>query len=175
MGIMAGILAGPWILGRFLPDTYQRLFVGGQAVQEQLTTFDQQRQHKRQGIIQSGASPTALAEFDQQSQPDRQLLETQLQLTRVTKANQWLGQSVAMLFVVIFLLFAEKRINQPIRRGRLQTARHALLAVWIAMALAGPMFRHVPLVFAGLLVLLAIVATLAPIDSEKGSRLKAEG
>lgn len=155
------------MLGRHAPEWHNRLFVGDQSAREQLATFDKQFHQKRHRVAESGATETALNEFDRQHEPKRQLLELKVQLARANHARRLFSQAFAGILAVAVVLVVERSVKRTHYYKRLKTARHALMAVWMTVMIAGPLTQELPVVFTALLILIVLAAPLIPAGSPR--------
>lgn len=169
-GLAGGLLLGPHVLGRLNAGLYERLFVvGGQGATElaALRAVDLERQLRMSG---AGTSEAGVAEFIVQADARRRARAAAI----VTVHLDWLrARWHALVFAVLCVSILETRFRggaEGVRTGRrgLATARHALLAVWLGLALAQPrLLGGVPVLFIALLVLVASLAALIPLGRRR--------
>lgn len=138
VGAVAGLLLGPWVLGRFGPGLYEQWFVGGQEVRKVLEAFDRKVQQQRQRLEGVGATETALTELDAQERPQRRMLERELEEARDATAQRWEGRAGAVVLSLVLVAVAESLARTAGVRGWLARGRYALMSVWVAMLLACP-------------------------------------
>lgn len=92
-GIVLGIVLGPALLGRVMPEVYQRIFVGADAARKELLSFEDQAKAQKleqeaqfvkqiNDLQQSGVSEAALDELKAKQDLQRQELEQKQELTR---------------------------------------------------------------------------------------------
>lgn len=167
-GLTLGLVLGPWVLGRYANGAYQRWFMAGRDNQKALEVFDQDTRDRRGRLADSGVTPQAMAAFDLSRTPQRDAMEMRVQLAQETRANQLFAQMAAVVGAVAAIMLAESLVKDQGVRRRLATARYALLAVWLAVTLASSMWRRMHIVFALMLVIVAVSAALVPIGRRGG-------
>ena len=158
VGLLAGVLGGPVVLGRCAPGIYQRVFLGDHQAQKELDVHDQRYSRQRLKLAGSGVTDAALIEFDQRHQPQRQLIELQLRLAQTAHTNRLFGRLAALMLALVLIMVASRFVQRTELRCRLTTAIHALAGVWLALALAGPTWRHVPAALTFMLVAVALTS-----------------
>jgi hypothetical protein len=161
-GILLGVLLGPAVLGRVSPATYDKLFVGAAAIQEERQALDTQLQRDIQRLAATGVSETAIQEKIQAAQAKQGEFQKQIEQAREGRAGRAAGIVVVLLIVMILETLVDPR-NLWLR-ARLATARYGLIAIWLALLLAQPaLIRALPLPFIALLTAIALVVALVPL------------
>lgn len=161
-GLLLGLLAGPWVLGRAAPDFYARTFVGGTTQLKELA----QTQHElalRRAVVLETKSETVLADFELEAAAkvrpliqawEKAKLERSQELQRIMSA---VALAIACIMGLEALLLGQWQ-------HRAMSARYALMALWLAMLLAQPaMLAELPMVLVLLLVLVAGASVLLPL------------
>ncbi len=172
-GIVLGVLLSQAVLGRFAPSIYEDAFVGGAEQREMLdanqATLKQQAQTLEEIGVTDAAIPEHLLQIKQQ--------EIAWQVAKEQHLTTLAGWTTSLMLAVIAVMIIESlmspdtsdttgsgRLIVSPALGRLITARYALCAVWIAITIAQPrLVEHLPIVFAGLLVVVAVAAALVPL------------
>ena len=163
IGAIAGVTLGPMGLARVVPEAYQRAFVGGGQPQQELDTFDRDVLERRQRLEKTGVTSPALVEFNERHQTDRNLIEVRVLLERRQHLERLIGWAVGLVLAVVVVMGIESLLTGP-SVHRLAISRHALIAVWLTLMLAQPkLIESVPIVFTGLLVLVALAVSLVPL------------
>ncbi len=171
-GIVLGILLGPGVLGRIRPGLYGRLFVGPSTdlVVAKFSRHLAETNQARQNLIASGATTApALEEFDQRQQ--REVAGFQKQFDEIAAAQQAHaarlgGWALALVLATMAVMVIESVVDEQAARarGRLATARYALMALWVALLIAQPaLLKIVPPVLLIGLIVVAVAAALVPL------------
>ena len=173
-GIVLGVLLGPAVLGRLAPSVYEDAFVGGaeqkQALLENKTEVEAQAQTLEEIGVTEAAIPEHLLQIKQQ--------EILWQAAKQQHLNTLVGWTTALMLAVIAVMMIESLMSPDTQTnnafvvspalGRLATARYALCALWITIMLAQPkLLTQLPILFAGLLVIVSIAAALVPLGPAK--------
>lgn len=172
-GIVLGVLLGPAVLGRLAPTVYEDTFVGG-AEQRQLLEDNQSAvEEQAQTLEEIGVTDAAIPEHLMQIKQQQIAWEVARQQHLTTLA----GWTTSLMLAVIAVMMIESLMSPDLSdkgsggrlvvspaMGRLITARYALCALWIAVMLAQPkLLSQLPIVFAGLLIVVAVGAALVPL------------
>lgn len=163
-GIVVGLLLGPGVLGKLAPTAYDRLFVGAAAIEKEQREIEAQLTRQIEGIVAAGASEAAVQEKLKEADRRQAVLRQELENARQQRVGWSAGTVLAILIVMIIETLIDPR-NLSLR-ARLATARYGLIALWLALLLAQPsMGRSLPLLFAGLLAAIALLAALLPLGN----------
>lgn len=169
VGVLLGVLLGPGVLGRFAPAVYDRIFVGRESVR--LITDEMQRLQAEtlttaERIQASGASEEALVEALAPGREKAAALQERLIAVVEAERASRRGRVTAIILTLVAIMVIETLV-QPTGatlRGRLATARYALIALWLAFLLAQPhLLREIPIAFLIGLIAVALVAALTPL------------
>lgn len=177
-GIFLGVLMGPAVLGRLSPSIYENTFVGGAELTEQIAQSQAQSRLNIQSLEQAGVTDAAIPEQLVLGQNRLVVLQAQLQQAQQQRLTELTGWTTAMMLAVVALMMLEAlvspdtSIDRPTQvapaLGRLITARYALTALWLAVMIAQPkLLAQLPIVFTGLLIVVALVAALVPLGPGK--------
>lgn len=159
VGVVLGVLLGPAVLGRISPDTYRAWFVAPQMNVEDLQGMASQLDK----LGGTGVTEVAVREKTES-------LQRELNAKHVAFQEQAHSRPLGLILAVLLLMVVESLLDSgsPLR-GRLVMARYGLVALWLALLLAQPgQLRSVPVVFVGLLVVVAMVMAALPIG-KRGS------
>jgi hypothetical protein len=159
-GLIAGILLGPAVFGRFAPSAYQSIFPSIAQARQRLIQLDASLAEARQRLTDIGVTDTAFIEVELRLLPQRQAL--QVELIRAQRSSSRLITLLAALGVamVVEVVVASYRRTQ---RRRIVRTRYVLAAVVLALALAQPeSLELLSLPFLMLLTLVIFVAAWAP-------------
>ncbi len=199
IGLVLGLLAGPWVLGRVMPGLYQRAFVGAVAQQKAyeqherditgaLETFDAETRALLDNLKKTGVTDIALQEKQNQRDEARQQYEMrqiasglplQAQLENAQRRHTLqlaalklsLMLAVAMLMVLEAMLEPRAVTGLAASRGRLASARYGLVAIWLAMVLAEPTaLVSAKLLFVVGLTVIALALVFMPLGWMRRSR-----
>lgn len=179
-GILLGVLMGPAVLGRLAPSIYEDAFVGGADLARQLREDQALTQEQAETLDQIGVTDAAIPEQILQRQQQEVVLQAQLQQAKREHHASLTGWTTALMLAVIAVMMLEALLGPETKAGtptqvspslgRLVAARYALTAVWIAIVIAQPqLLAALPIVFAGLLIVVALGVALVPLGP-KGSR-----
>jgi len=177
-GILLGVLMGPAVLGRFAPKSYENLFVGGADLARQLETQRATTAEQLQTLEQIGVTDAAIPEQLLGRQNQQAVLLAQLQQAQRQRLDTWSGWATAIMLAVIAMMMLEALVAPDLRSagptqvspalGRLATSRYALTGLWLALMIAQPkLLAQLPVVFAGLLIVVAAGAALMPIGKKQ--------
>lgn len=206
-GVVLGVLLGPAVLGRLMPDQHDVLFVGSgdtgaleqaQAELEDFLTNTERREAKINEIIAQyelvGAEDDSIAiakeeqivaltnSFADEEEALRGavvLAQGEVEVRRQTQREKLSGMAMAML-LAIAALFATESILSPQRDeleqgraalspmlSRLVTVRYGLMAGWLLLMLAQPIWlRGIDPIFGGLLLAVVLVVGLVPLGKK---------
>jgi preprotein translocase subunit SecF len=177
-GIVLGVLLGPAVLGRLAPSTYEDAFVGGRQFTQQIDEKAAAAEEQVRALDGTGATPVAITE--QLNQQDFQLIELRAkkQQAQQDQLASLTGWTTSLMLAVIAMMMLESLLSPDTRStgsfeispslGRLVTARYALCALWIAIMLAQPkLLSQLPIVFAGLLIVVSLAVALVPLGPKK--------
>lgn len=173
-GILLGVLAGPAVLGRLAPAAHRAMFDGPDVAAieaerdasetrffEDVEGLDVTKQYVEDQIAQIRAVADAKIEDGRRRQIER---------VAVLSAALLLGLVVTMLLESVLAPEPDRqgRAVVPPTLGRLITVRYALAGLMVAVLLASPVVLWaMPLVFAGLVIVVALGAGLVPLGGGK--------
>ncbi len=177
-GIVLGVLLGPAVLGRLAPSVYEDAFVGGADIARQLAEDRAQTLQQLDALEAIGVTDAAIPEQALQAQQQEVVLLAQLQQAQHEHLASLTGWTTALMLAVIAVMMLESLFSPETQNagafevspalGRLVTARYALCALWIAIMLAQPkLLAQLPIVFAGLLIAVALAVALVPLGPGK--------
>lgn len=173
-GVLLGVLLSPAVLGQLSPRTYDAWFVGGGeeaamvAAEERAIGADLDR------LRAIGVTPVAIQEELSRRlntlAPLKMTVE-QAQAERAAALQGWMTGAVLCVLIVMAIeavTAPNVEEGQPASvsptTGRLKSVRYALLAVWVALAVARPAaLADLPWLFIALLLLVALAAGLVPL------------
>lgn len=168
-GVVLGVLLGPAVMGRFAPNVYGVLFIGGRDESQALAAFDAETRSLEQQLALTGVSVEAgeqlLDERLVESEPLRAVLDT----ARATHALRLLQAMIAIVVAMLAVMVIEPLIAPgSAARQRLATARYALAAMFAVLALARPQWvLQLPWLFLALLLAVAFVAVFVPLGRRR--------
>ncbi len=164
LAVVAGLLLGPFMLGRLHQPTYNRLFVGVDPVKQiELEAATAEYVDKRQRLQATGVTPDALIELDDNHAATVEPLVAAM-ARDMQKHTYGLWQLLGALVVAVLAIMVIEAVVSAHRRAGLVTARYAILSVWVTIALAQPtMLAELPLLFTLLLIGVAVAAALVPL------------
>ncbi len=173
-GVVLGVLLGPAVFGRVLPDVYEKLFVGGVEQARQIEAAQAEQADQLQRLEDTGVTEVAVQEQALVLGQQMAVLRAQLEQARRDRLDVLVGWSFALMLSVVALMMIEALISpQPQAEavtavspmlGRLVGARYALTALWIALGLAQPaLLSKVPVLLTGLLVVVCLLASWVPL------------
>jgi hypothetical protein len=164
-GLVLGLLLGPAVLGRLAPQRYLALFPSVESARADLEAFDRNLSDLARQLAATGATGAAADELRVQMAPQRLPL-----VTALIEAKRSAGRLPAVTLALAALMVIEAAGGSVLAR-RLVTVRFALIALWIALLLAQPAaLADVPIAFAGLVLVVALVAGLVPLPRRSGAR-----
>lgn len=172
-GIVAGLLLSPAVLGRALPETHADWF-GGTTTQEleaALLAHDAETAAGIERIKDTGVTKDYVEEYLAERRAKKaEILRqpTDSAVLRVAPMSTAIVLALAAVMLLEALVAPQpgggNRTVVSAAVGRLVTVRFALLAAWIALTLAQPATLYsFPVLFGGLLILVALVAGLIPL------------
>ncbi len=180
-GVLLGLILSPAVLGNLAPSTYNRLFVGGENVRQQIMSYQQTQQQdiqkKIKDIQSSDASKAAIAELRQRllaGSGDAAKLKFQLATARAEHFAMLIGRMNALVMALLAIMVLEVVVSPEAKAGRavivpravnrLITIRYALLALWIALGIARPaLLARTPFIFVVLLIGVALLVAFIPL------------
>jgi hypothetical protein len=176
-GIVLGVLLGPAVMGRVLPGVYQDVFVGGADIARQLNEQQTQNDEQLKRLTDTGVTEAAIDEQGLMLGQQVAVLRAQLDEAQRARLDALRGWTSALVLAVIAVMMIEALVSPDVKAGaaarvsptlgRLVTARYALVALWIAVVLAQPrLLTQLPIVFAALLILVALGAALVPLGKK---------
>ena len=171
LGIFAGILMGPWVFGRWCPDTYERWSIGGVQERRAVEASDKQRAMQRQRLEGTGVTAAAIEEFDRVHHLQHDLLAAQLDLARAKHLQRLAGRAAALVLALAAVMFVEAcSAGRAVPHGAMGI-RHVLWAVWFALVLAQPgVLGELPVVTVSVLVLIVVLQGWVFQKKERGCR-----
>jgi hypothetical protein len=162
-GIIAGVLLGPGVLGRVLPEVYDRWFVGGREAAMNVQALEQKRAELLVQIRATGDDAAAAA-LEQEMSARLAMAQATLQQAMRSHSDRALGFVLALAVAMVVLMSAEAALaSDSPWRSVLITARFLVIAGGAALLLAQPqLLRGVWWLGAvGALVLAVVLASLA--------------
>lgn len=174
-GVVIGMLLSPAVLGRVAPGVYDGLFGSGGSEASRLVAAEDVRiAAELEGLRLTDATDVALREHEARQ------IEATLPIRMRAAEEQAAGERTRLGWMMALILGAAvvmaleslvspsategERVVVPPTLGRLITARYALIAAWLALAIAQPaLLRSLPLVFTALLVGFALLVALVPL------------
>ena len=167
IGIVVGVLLGPWCLGRTAPQRYDRWFFGTGETTRELDGYDRKANDVLERLANTGATAAAVAEEQHRMDRERERILEEIQNQRDEYLKTLLGRTQALIVAMISLMVIEGIFSPsratPQTRGTasLATARYALTAVWLALTLAQPaLLTGVSVLFVILLVGVSLAGAL---------------
>jgi len=177
VGIVAGVLLGPIVLGKAAPDNYQAWFVGGADEQVIIDNYLEEREAEKQRLLKTG-SDSVLDVFEPETEAQLRIYEGKRALAQLEHESVYRSRMTAILLAVVGLMLLEvfmvtgaSNMVDAVRfSGKVATARYALVAVWLAMLLAVPsQLRELPIVFTILILVVAAAVAFAPLRGKPAS------
>lgn len=187
-GAVLGILLSPLVLGRVAPGWYDAAFRGGGEAGAIVDQADAEIEAELERLKATGVSEVALAEHRarrmEATLPQR-LEAMEARWRRERTVLGWMTGLIvaAVLVMAIEALVAPAPPAEPTQRpgsqavvlrpaqGRLKTVRYALLATWLALAIAQPtLLKQMPLTFTLLVIVVGLAAGLAPLGPRRESQ-----
>ncbi len=177
-GILLGVLLSPGVLGRAAPALYENIFVGGSDIALQIAEDQALVDKQIRDLEQIGATDAAIPEHLIRLEDRQVVLQAKHQQARAQRLNKLTGWTTALMLAVIAMMMLEALVSPETNAdqttavspalGRLVTARYALTALWLALAIAQPkLLAQLPILFAGLLIAVALTAALIPLGPGK--------
>ena len=176
VGILAGVLLGPGVLGQIWPGGYDRLWVGSGPGRQELVTYDRNQRELLTRLEQSGVTAEAVIEKRAAIETGRIPLEAKV-LVAQKNHRAWLqGRAAALVLAVLVIMVIEAMLSTMSAtiwqkmRHRLVTLRYALMAVWITLLLAEPaaITEGSMITFVALLVSFSLLIAYVPLPGWKG-------
>lgn len=164
-GIFLGIALSPAILGRLSPATYDGLFLGGGEAAAELRREEAALQAHAELLQGAGATGVAAEELMLRETERLAPLRVQVDLATREREATVRGWIFALVAALAGVMVAETLLSPNTRRlPGLVTARYALLALLVALAIAKPaLFGQIPLILAGGLFVVALAAAWVPL------------
>lgn len=177
-GLVLGVLLGPAVLGQAAPGVYERMFVGMGEATADLREAEAAHASALRDLQETGVSDAALAERAVGFEQQRMLLQARAEQEQVTHLGRLTGRMLALVFAVVGVMVIEALVSPqpngggrqvvPTAVSRLVTIRYALAALWLMVVVAQPaMLGQLPVVFAALVVLVALGAAFVPLGKGK--------
>jgi lipopolysaccharide export LptBFGC system permease protein LptF len=187
-GIVAGVVAGPWVFGRLAPRQYDKLFVGTYDAQrifkadwDALADFDEQTRRQLDSPALKAATPEARQSHEQARAIERLDIEiamlqsdVRLRITEEHHRRAIHGYMLALLLTVLVLMVLETFLDPHATgrpraiRNRLAAARYAAFGLWLALVIAAPAgLAAIPLPFLALAIVVALAAALVPMPQRR--------
>lgn len=172
--MLIGVVLSAPILGNLAPAVHDRLFVGGGEIARQLEQRMEEHEQNIQALRETGVTEPALDEHRQRFEQEIAPLQLELEQQRRARAGELGGLAHALIVAVFLVMVGEAlvgprpsgggRVAVPPALSRLITVRYALIAGWLALAIAQPgVLRGVPVVFLLLLLVVAGVIAFMPL------------
>lgn len=172
IGLGLGILLGPFVLGRFSPELYEKMFPAGQAA-EALAIAEEEAEQKiiRAKTFQEESDVTPdyiniiIDDINAELADLREALHS-------ARANIQAPRRTALLLAILVIMGLESALTAPgsAARRRLTIARYALAAVLLGLLLAVPWpLNAMSMVFFGLLLLIALAAAFIPMGKRSSN------
>jgi hypothetical protein len=159
IGVIVGVLLGPAVLGRLAPDTYARLF-GDVSLRFKAASFHEVTVDTLEDLHKTGVTEVRPAEVAEQRAREEAYILKPLH-DRVAVLNSRMN---ALVMAVLVMIILESILASAVWRRRLAVVRCALMAAWLALALAHPtLLADLSWPFVILLVIVALVAALVPL------------
>ena len=170
VGLLAGLVLGPGVLGWVHAGSYDRLFVGvGSALHEQLRESATTYAVSRDRLAATGVTGEALDELEQQHLAEVQPIAAEI-AGRYEARLALLRSIMSATVIAVLAVMVIEAVVTPSRQAGLATARYALLAVWVAVALAQPrLVADLPVVLTAGLIVVALAAGLMPLGRGRGA------
>lgn len=171
IGLCAGVLLGPAVLGKCCPKTYEHWFVGGWEAQNSLVELEEQIAQRRKRLAEIGATAAALEEIDSETQHQRAELIKKRDQAQQEHLRSWANRGNALVVTIAMVMLLEAIAGMTRAEGgaakarKLATARYALMAVWIALVVALPsVLLGVSWVFVALLLAFSTLIAVMPLS-----------
>ncbi len=166
LGVVAGLVLGPWVFGSFWEQGYRNVFVGDSGAQAKIASIEADYADRIERTRETGVSPAGVSDIEQERDAAIREVESTGAAQR-TEHAAWLNarrDSLVLAIGIVLLLAAAIGPRRPLMQARLVTACYALLAGWIAITLARPAgMGSLPWVFVGLLTAVAVIVALLPV------------
>ena len=171
VGLVAGVLLGPAVLGKVAPEMHLAWFQGGVAEQKVVDDYLAERASLRQKVP-GVEGDSVLDVFDRETAAQQRMYESELFIAQAKFANVYRSRMTAIILAVaglmlleVFMVTGASNMVDAVRfSSKVATARYALVAVWLAMLLAVPaQLRELPMVFTILVLIVAAAVALAPL------------
>ncbi len=162
VGLLVGLLAGPFVLGRLSPSTYAKLFEAGEA-QQKLEVFEEDAARRLHAAKQIGVTGEYLPELQREIDVQRRELTRARDAARARNVQSYMTAVLLALVAIMVVEALQSHAGSLIAR-RLTTIRYALAAIWLALLLAVPQpLLQVSMLFVGLLIAIALIVGLIPL------------
>lgn len=101
LGVAAGLLLGPAVLGQASPGVYEKYFGGGREVQQEIESIQSDRMNIRRQLAATGVTPIAVEQFDMETARLLEPLKAE-QVGRIEDRDQfkWLLLHITGLMVL---------------------------------------------------------------------------
>lgn len=170
-GILLGVMLGPAVLGRAAPGVYDRWFMGDGELARMVADYNREQARvteTTERLKATGVTDAAVGELEARMRAE--IRPAQAAMAQALEARAALqarldGRAMALLLAALVVMVGEAIVTAASPwRGRLATARYALLAGWLALTLArGELIRSVSLPFLAAVLLVALGVALMPI------------
>lgn len=177
-GVLLGVVLSPLVLGQLAPGAYDALFRGGGEAWATVAEADREIDAQLRELEATGVTDVALAEHRA-----RRIEETLPQRLEAMQARWQREMTIAGWMTALVLAAAAtmaieavvspsprdgRALAVPATLGRLATVRYALLAVWLALAIAQPtLLQRMPLAFLVGVLVVALAAGLVPLGRSR--------
>ncbi len=165
------------------PNAYAHWFLGQGEAEAELHTFDETTRTGLHRLMATGVTEIALQEYLDRRLQEREASAAFLQaaVDRAEQAQTNTGRLLALMVVVALIMGVEAwagptppdrdRTTVPPALGRLVTVRYALVAVWLALALAEPTaLLGLPWTLIAGLILVGLIAGFIPLGKQPALR-----
>lgn len=156
-GILLGVILGPAVMGRVLPEQYKQWFVVPVVEPADPGKIAQQLA----AISATGATHEAVQEKLQELEEEAYRKKTAAE----SQAHQIHGRAPALILAALVMMVLESLLPAgSALRGRLVMVRYGLIALWLALLMAQPaQLRSLPMAFTASLVVVSLLAALLPL------------
>jgi Kef-type K+ transport system membrane component KefB len=139
-GLLAGILLGPSVLGQLDQGLYRKIFLGGEIQYGILERYMENRENKRQTLVETGVTEAALEEFDETTRTTSDRMAEGVPSTDTDQQRA----TVLIFGPAMSVVLMTGALAIPLRSSRLAlgagtcAAAMACLGGWIVMDRAAP-------------------------------------
>lgn len=170
VGLLAGLLLGPGVLGWLHPPTYDRLFMGvGPELHQQLREAATAYAVNRDRLRDTGVTSEALDDLERRHLSEVEPIAAQI-AQRYEDRMLRLRSVMSSLVIAVLAVMVIEAVVAPRHQSGLATARYALLAVWVALALAQPrLLADLAVGFTLGLIGMALLAGWVPLQKRTSS------